>query len=129
MKTCGTYSGYIIHGRNKEKACDPCRLAANKYRREKLEKDNAELGYNPRRFKRHNITKEMYDQLMSKHNGKCWVCNEENAIHIDHDHKCCEGSYSCGKCIRGVLCSQCNTGLGLFKDSSKNLKRALEYLG
>jgi hypothetical protein len=128
MVNCGTYSGYIIHGKNKEKACDPCRLAANKYRREKLAKDNADLGYNPRRFKRHGIDKETYDKLISKYDGKCWVCNEEEAVHIDHNHNCCTGSYSCGKCIRGILCSQCNTGLGLFKDSLDRLEKAIKYL-
>lgn len=129
MEICGTYSGYIIHGRNKEKPCDPCRLAANKYRREKRKLDNEKLGYDPRRFKRHHITKEFYEILLNKYNGKCWICKKMNAVHIDHDHSCCNNdSYSCGKCIRGVLCSNCNTALGLLKDDVSLIKETIKYL-
>jgi hypothetical protein len=128
MKKCGTYSGYITHGKNKEKPCDECRLAANKYRREKRQLDVDKLGYDPRRFKRHNITKEIYDNLLSKHNGKCWICKISDAIHIDHDHSCCPEERSCGNCVRGVLCSNCNTAIGLLNDSEVLLNEAKKYL-
>jgi hypothetical protein len=128
MNICGTYSGYITHGRNKEKPCDDCRLAANKYRREKRTKDVKTLGYDPRRFKRHNITKEYYDQLFLKNNGMCWICKDYSAIHIDHDHSCCAGGWSCGKCVRGLLCSNCNTAIGLLRDNPELLVEAIKYL-
>ena len=31
---CGTYAGYVAHGKKHEKKCEPCRLAGNKYRRD-----------------------------------------------------------------------------------------------
>jgi hypothetical protein len=128
MEICGTYSGYVTHIKNKEKACSECKLASNAYRRNKRREDNAALGYDPRRFKRHNITKEYYDTLLDKHNKKCWICKSSDAVHIDHDHSCCSGVWSCGQCVRGLLCSNCNTAIGLFKDNKELLIEAVEYL-
>jgi hypothetical protein len=45
----------------------------------------------------------------------CYRCGLEalkgQMRHIDHDHDCCPGSYTCGKCVRGVLCAPCNRTL------------------
>lgn len=129
MVKCGTYSGYQTHGKNKEKPCDKCRIASNAYRREKRNKDIKNIGYDPRRFKRHNITKELYDKMLKKYDGKCWICKNKEGIHIDHDHNCCnDTSFSCGNCIRGILCSNCNTAIGLLDDNVNTIKSALKYL-
>jgi len=126
---CGTYSGYTIHVRDKTPPCDPCKKGSRDYQRNRRRLLVTELGYDPRRFSRHRITKEHYEDLMSKHNGKCWICKDLDATAIDHDHKCCNGiRSSCGKCVRGVLCSNCNTAIGLLKDSKASILAALEYL-
>ena len=52
----------------------------------------------------------------------------KKAIVIDHDHSCCPGSTSCGKCVRGVLCGECNLMIGLGKDRQDILVSASEYL-
>lgn len=49
-------------------------------------------------------------------------------MHIDHDHSCCPGKGSCGKCVRGILCRNCNVGLGFLKDSIPRLEDAISYL-
>lgn len=50
----------------------------------------------------------------------CAICGSTENLVIDHSHK--DGK------IRGRLCSQCNTGLGMFKDSAVFLSRATKYL-
>jgi hypothetical protein len=45
---------------------------------------------------------------------------------VDHDHTCCPGEYTCGKCVRGLLCDDCNKKL---HDSPAWHFRAIEYLG
>lgn len=48
---------------------------------------------------------------------------------VDHDHACCpERGRSCGRCVRGVLCGPCNTGLGHFGDDVSRLQGAIAYL-
>lgn len=39
----------------------------------------------------------------------------EQSFAIDHDHQCCPGTESCGRCIRGLLCQYCNLSLGHYE--------------
>lgn len=80
-----------------------------------------------------NITRRDYDEMLEEQNGGCAICgnamgNTGRLLCVDHDHACCSGSTSCGYCIRGLLCDMCNGGLGFFRDSTSNLKEAIEYL-
>lgn len=64
-------------------------------------------------------------------NNVCEICGSSpglTALHIDHDHSCCPLGGSCGKCVRGLLCSDCNMSLGKFKESEAVLRSALAYL-
>jgi hypothetical protein len=62
-----------------------------------------------------------YQRLIDKSGGRCAICeNDEKDLVIDHDHKT-------GK-VRGLLCRQCNSGLGMFGDSMDILKAAILYL-
>lgn len=81
-----------------------------------------------RRFKRHGLSEEQFNKISNKFDGKCYVCKTRDGSNIDHDHNCCTGSYSCGNCVRGVLCSQCNTALGLLNDDVEKIKNLIKYL-
>lgn len=73
------------------------------------------------RFKRHGITKEIYDEMYKAQNGKCYICGlDEVKLHIDHNH-------STGK-VRRLLCKECNMALGLLKENVVTLKNMIEYL-
>ncbi|MGW7594475.1 endonuclease domain-containing protein [Streptomyces asiaticus] len=69
---------------------------------------------------------------MQRQGSACAICGiefkEPGHAHIDHDHSCCPGKRSCGKCVRGLLCGGCNNGLGRFKDDVNVLQAAIEYL-
>jgi hypothetical protein len=47
---------------------------------------------------------------------------------IDHDHRCCPGSYSCGGCFRGFLCLRCNLMVGHGADDPARLRAGARYL-
>lgn len=62
-------------------------------------------------------------------------CDERGNLHVDHDHRCCPlGVFgkghkkSCGECIRGWLCSSCNTSLGMLQENPRRIQGLLEYL-
>ena len=95
---------------------------------EKL-KSEAKIAYakNRKNWMRHRMLEEDYNFLYNLYEGKCHSCKDRLAINIDHDHNCCDGSFSCGKCVRGILCSQCNTALGLLSDSTEKIKNLLKY--
>lgn len=88
------------------------------------------------RARAHGITLEQYNSLIEKQKGLCAACKQipaptkfcKTGFNIDHDHACCPGPKSCGKCIRGLLCSACNNGLGCFKDNPTLLRQGATYL-
>src|SRR5215467_2780883 len=93
----------------------------------------------------HGITLEQYDALYQGQRGLCALCRKSmvraytlestgkrgpkrRSANIDHDPACCPGRTSCGRCIRGLLCSQCNTGIGQLRHSVELMRLAIEYL-
>lgn len=76
--------------------------------------------------KTYDFSFEQYEEMFDRQGGCCAICKSKvsstrtSRLFIDHCHDTLK--------IRGLLCSQCNHGLGLFKDSSTLLKKAIEYL-
>jgi hypothetical protein len=83
-------------------------------------------------FYRYGITQEEYDELSEKQNNVCAICfrdpTEVGVLVVDHDHACCPTERSCGECVRALLCSYCNTSIGLMEDRPERLLMATEYL-
>jgi len=83
-------------------------------------------------LKKYNLTRDDYVNLEKSQNGVCKICGKpekyKNRLSVDHDHSCCPGSNSCGKCIRGLLCSNCNRVLGQVNDDKVLLQKMIDYL-
>lgn len=47
---------------------------------------------------------------------------------VDHDHSCCPGGRSCGRCVRGILCRKCNVAIGYLNDDPALAKAVSDYL-
>jgi hypothetical protein len=72
---------------------------------------------------RFGINSEDYFQMLQDQNNSCAICKEKEIgkyLHVDHDHLTGE--------VRGLLCKNCNHGLGNFKDKIENLNEAIKYL-
>lgn len=70
--------------------------------------------------KRHGLKSGQLNRMKEECNYRCEICMKKLQLAVDHCHKS-------GK-VRGMLCSNCNNGLGRFKDNIKNLKNAIKYL-
>jgi hypothetical protein len=59
------------------------------------------------------ITRAGFRSLLIAQSGVCAICRQGHPgpLFIDHDHACCNKKWTCGKCVRGLLCSHCNTWL------------------
>lgn len=71
----------------------------------------------------YGITSERYDAMLHDQHGVCAICGKaerSKPLSVDHDH---ETGF-----IRGLLCQNCNTGLGMFNDSIRLLAGAIVYL-
>lgn len=74
----------------------------------------------------YGITEEDYQALLEGQEGKCAICLTDTptgkwkVFAVDHCHKT-------GK-VRGLLCNECNRGIGLLKDNAELLKKAAAYL-
>ena len=72
-----------------------------------------------------NISDIEYNIMFNKQNGSCKICNTHQSnlkfrLCVDHNHKTGQ--------VRGLLCSKCNSALGLLQDSSQLLRVAANYI-
>lgn len=107
------------------KRCKDCYrlLRKNKY---------AKVGYLVKRVSdlkiKYNLTETKYNKLLEKQRGVCAICfvdkvslnSKRRNWNVDHCHLT-------GK-VRGLLCDNCNQGLGKFKDKTDLLMNAINYL-
>lgn len=77
---------------------------------------------------------ESRDEYAAARGSACEICGtgtpggKFNRWAIDHDQHCCPGRRSCSKCVRGILCHQCNPGIGLLGEDSDRLYGAAIYV-
>jgi hypothetical protein len=86
----------------------------------------------------YNISLEQYSTMLAAQGGCCAICEQSETaldahgmvkdLSVDHDHACCPGKTSCGRCIRGLLCHRHNLAIGLLGDSRALLAAADTYL-
>lgn len=99
-----------------------CKECLRVYRRDWKHKNPLRPEANRARmiYNRYGIRQGDYNNMSVSQGGKCAICLNGSKLYVDHDH-------SSGK-VRELLCSNCNTGLGMLKDSIELVGRALEYL-
>lgn len=108
-----------IRNPGKQKIANDNWVAANPERRRKTNR-----AYFLKRD--YNITEDDYQLMLSSQKGLCGICKTDKptgkwkVFAVDHCHVT-------GR-VRGLLCNECNRGIGLLKDSSDLLRDAADYL-
>ncbi len=114
------------HERLKE---DPDRLLKLRAYQKAYRERNKQLLSDKDRQRKFGITRKEYAELFHKQSGVCAICKSSEtatrmgkikALAVDHDHNTGQ--------VRGLLCSDCNTGIGKLKEDPEILHSALRYL-
>jgi len=116
----------------KDKPCANCtkgftpNAPSEMYCCDKCKDRGIQSAYLKRNYK---IDIDTYEKMLEEQKGLCKICDKPNfkmstchtgLLVVDHCHVT--------KVVRGLLCHNCNRGLGLFKDNAENLIKASEYL-
>ncbi len=100
----------------------------NAWRKDWQKETNYNKRYNLKKF---GLTLEQYNEMFKNQNGLCAICHKPEvkidlktglilSLAVDHNH-------ITGK-VRGLLCRNCNVGIGYLLDSSDILRNAALYL-
>lgn len=101
-------------------------------RKDKRDPERERSANRRRRLALYGLTEAEFEDMVTLQRGCCAVCSTDDpgarGWQIDHDHACCPGIGSCGQCVRGLLCHDCNLLLGHAKDRIDVLEQASKYL-
>lgn len=104
--------------------CRECEYARNRKYHADNKAKRAQQHKEWRNKKFFGLEQGEYERMLSEQNGVCAICHNECSVKpslaVDHDH-------NTGR-VRGLLCSNCNNGLGRFKDNVEWLSNAIGYL-
>ena len=70
--------------------------------------------------RRYGVDSVTIEWLLLRQGYVCAICGSPDPSHVDHDHQ--------SKNVRGILCFNCDRGLGKFDDSVSLMRKAIEYL-
>lgn len=101
------------------------RRAAQARWRERNKERHAEQTARAKLLHKYGITMDDYDAMLVAQGGRCAICpatrpGGRGAWHVDHNHDTGD--------VRGLLCSNCNRGMGLLGDDPEVLRAAAAYL-
>lgn len=99
-----------------ERYCLPCHNIRS--RENKIKNHGSTREYHLKR--RYKMGQAEFDEILARQGGKCAICRAPDPEHVDHDHLF--GN------VRGILCFNCNGGLGQFKDDIATMRKAITYL-
>jgi len=119
-----TISQFSKHPGAKDKYSNVCKTCKSQYDK-RYRKNNPDKIKDNHLQKNYGISVGEYNRMFNEQEGKCWICGTHQselvrALATDHCHT--TGT------VRGLLCPDCNLGLGKFKDNTVFLANAIKYI-
>jgi hypothetical protein len=71
-------------------------------------------------FNTYGIGQYEKQQISEQQGGCCAICGRVRPLVVDHNHITGQ--------VRGLLCSQCNSAIGLFSECEESIRRAADYV-
>lgn len=105
--------------------CKPCaKEDVNMWRKEQSSERLKDLYFR----RQYGMGLDEFQTRLTRQNYSCKICARPLALHhgtgdsvvVDHDHVTGH--------VRGLLCNECNRGLGYFRDNKNSLLKAFQYL-
>ena len=123
------------------RSCRTCNREGDRKRRHRYAETRRKWRTSPKglegnkrrnRKRLYGITDEQRKFALKEQGGLCAISgmppNNGDVLVQDHNHACCPGAKSCGKCLRGLLRRDINVALGAFHDNPATLRLAADYL-
>ncbi|MGI8708437.1 MAG: endonuclease VII domain-containing protein [Actinomycetota bacterium] len=96
--------------------CKPCHNRIGRANREKHHGSTRAFWLK----RRYGVEAVQVEWMILRQGGLCAVCGKRPAVHVDHDH----GT----GLVRGILCFNCNRGLGKLREDPGLMRAAIDYL-
>lgn len=121
------YHKNLYEGRKSAGICTGCGKIPAKENRFQCEKCLAKSVRIQRKML-YGLSQESHERQVECQKS-CAICgllfDSSRSPYHDHDHECCAGQRSCGKCLRSLLCRQCNWNVGKVE---AHLGQVLQYI-
>lgn len=106
-----------------------CRSCSSQRQRE-YHKKNPHKKFEYKLRQQFRMSVDEYERRLQEQGNACASCQGPfiREPHVDHNHDCCPGSRSCGRCVRGILCHWCNTAAGLVRNDPAIARALADYL-
>lgn len=123
-RVCKENKEISCFSKSRDKLRNDCKKCHSEYvLKTRDKKEHSERLFKDKLKRLYGISVDQWQRMFDDQNGKCAICNSEPSnvgLCVDHCH-------NTGK-VRGLLCTNCNSGIGKLKDDIAILKNAIFYL-
>lgn len=126
--TCGKRRSKTMNGRKECGVCQVKRWNSDPVNRETTRKRHRDRHNSTPPYAKHGVSDEQWLEMIRRGCNACGSAGGKRGLMVDHDHACCPGDRSCGKCVRGALCANCNSAEGLLRGDYKRIMQLANYV-